>query len=214
MNTMPGRCILALSLLLSLGTVGEAQAAGEIAKDLRCRGCVGTKDLGRKAVGANSIRANAVTSAHIQDGQVGPADLADNAQPVGANFSSLQGADFTPLPQTSTVVASVTLDLPGAGVVIANASAYAQFVDDPSGVICGIVRQGAQKSSPGAVIAQNHADLDAKRMPVAATAGFVETAAGAQTYNLVCLAQQEAELHDAILTVVYAPNSYGPVPTE
>ena len=62
-------------LLVGLGGVGGAVAAGQIgSKDIR-NGSVKTVDLGKRAVTANKIKAGAVRSAALRNGTVSPSDL-------------------------------------------------------------------------------------------------------------------------------------------
>jgi hypothetical protein len=67
-------------LLVTLGGVGGAVAAGQIGtKDIR-NGGVKTADLGKGAVTAKKLKAGAVRSKALKDGAVAPADLSAAVQ--------------------------------------------------------------------------------------------------------------------------------------
>jgi hypothetical protein len=147
--------------------------------------------------GAQNVNCNGCVSAQ---------DLAENAQPAGADFTG--PTDINPLPGADTVVASITMNLPGPGMVILNSGGYAEFDDNPSSVTCSITKQTSIPSQPR-VIAQNHDLSNARRMPIATTRGFRETSGGTKTYNLVCVTNVgSAEVNDVILTAIFAPRRY------
>lgn len=178
-------------------------ASAQTATNLICRGCVGTRD----------IRNKAVTSKKIRNGQVKPVDLHRSAKPAAANFSSVNGEDAGTLPTTDTVVAQVTMNLPAPGVVIANAGGWAVFNDNPSSILCAISKTTSTSGQPF-IIAQNHNEANARRMPTPVTRGFVEDTAGSHTYYFVCRTHLGSSGHnDAMLTTVYVPQLSGPVPT-
>ena len=201
---------VALAVLLAAISLPEG-ASAQTAKNVICRGCVGSRDIGKNAVKTKHIKDSAVSSAKIKDGAVTPDKLAPTAQPAAANFSSSEGVDFPTLSTSDVVTASVTLNLPAPGVVILNSSGFAIFNDNPSGVVCAITKTTSTAGEP-IVVGQNHNVTNARRMPIAATRGFVETAAGSQTYNYVCSAQGDASLSKVILTAVYVPQLSGPAP--
>ncbi len=67
--------VVGTALLVGLGGVGGAVAAGQIgSKDIR-NGGVHTADLGKHSVTARKIKPGAVRSAQVRDGAVAPADL-------------------------------------------------------------------------------------------------------------------------------------------
>jgi len=99
MNLAAAVC-LATVACLAAGPAAEAQTA----TNLKCKGCVGKKDLGKNSVSADNIRANAVGTAkiapkavtagkiapdavltkHIRDGAVSAAKIAAGAVPTAA----------------------------------------------------------------------------------------------------------------------------------
>jgi hypothetical protein len=186
---------LVAALSLSIGLAAPAETLAAAAKNLVCRGCVNTRDIGKKAI----------TSKHIKDNAIQPANLAPAAKPGGADFSAPVTRD--PMPLGDVVVTSVTLDLPGPGIVIANSSGFARFDDNPSSVICEVTKSNAVGTA--FITAENHNLSNARRMPISYTQGFVETAAGPQTYNMVCRVNVgNLAVQNVILTAVFVPNRY------
>ena len=132
-------CVSIVCAALALPGI-QRRASAQTATDLKCMGCVGDKDLGKKTVKskhlkknavkskhikdgsitASDLGADAVTSGHIQDGTVGPEDLADGAKPGGAN--SIFGNTTANLETSSKEVESLTISAPGPGYVVAMAT--------------------------------------------------------------------------------------------
>jgi hypothetical protein len=137
------------------------------------------------------------------------------AQDAGGNFNTTGKISFTPLPFTDTVVGEVRLALPGAGIVIVNASSWATFDTNPAGVECQITRTVTISGTQPVVVGQNHNETNARRMPITATRGFVESGAATRKYRFVCRTQVDtwqADLNDVVVTAIYVPNRYGPPP--
>lgn len=109
---------IGFSLLLGLSA---SAAWGQAAKDLKCKKCVGSGDMGKNAVSAKSMKNNAVTTPKIKNGAVTNGKIGNNAV-TGAKIQNgtvgLQ--DLAPdvldsLPGTADV--AVTVDC-GAGDTI------------------------------------------------------------------------------------------------
>lgn len=90
-----GVAFATLSMLVAAAFSAPAQAQSK-AKDLECKGCVGTKDLKKKAVKGSRLSNKAVTSKKIKDGTIGLNDLSGavtaaiadpNLDPVTATVS-------------------------------------------------------------------------------------------------------------------------------
>jgi|GEM_PF-2623998 len=89
-TTTIARTLFAASLALPLALAASAPAEAAAAKNLKCKGCVGATDLGKKAVKAKHIdnnavqtkhiKQNAVTSTQIKNGTIQEADLATSAR--------------------------------------------------------------------------------------------------------------------------------------
>jgi hypothetical protein len=127
------------------------------------------------------------------------------------------GADFTErvilggLDKNQVVVTSVTLDLPGPGVVVVNSGGYVIFSEEfSSGVVCSITKETDHSQDP-LFVAQGDPDTNARRIPLGSTRGFREKEGGPQTYNLVCAAttaKTTVTLRDILLTAIYVPKRY------
>jgi hypothetical protein len=193
--TAMGTFLVAATLLSNVLLVAD-EASAQPAGNVRCNGCIHTRDLANDAVTAGKIRNNAIRKDH----------LTESAQPAGADFSA-PPVDIGALPGTDTVVTSVRMNLPGRGVVILNSGGFAVFNTNPSGFVCAI-KKGTTIGDAPLVVGQNHNETNARRMPVATTRGFLEAAGGNKTYNFVCHAQGSTSLFDVILTAVFAPQRY------
>jgi hypothetical protein len=182
-------------LLMAVALLSNIEANAQTASNLVCSGCVNTGD----------IAANAVTLGKLHDSSVSKEKLGLSAKPAGAKFST--PVNVSTLPTTDTVVTSVTMDLPGPGNVILNSGGFALFLSNPAGYVCAITKGTATAGEP-LVVGQNHNVANARRMPIATTRGFKETAGGPKTYNFVCQAQGTTSLFYALLTAVFAPQHY------
>jgi hypothetical protein len=186
---------LMASALLSNVFLADKAAAAQAASNLRCDGCVNLNDI------AN----NAVTSAKIGTNAVTPPKLAPTAKPAGGDFSNPVNVSLTGI---ETVITSVTLTLPGPGIVIVNSGGYASFSENPSSAKCAITKGTVIGSEP-IIYAQNHNLANARRMPIASTRGFQESTGGNKIYNLVCYADAGVtSLWSVMLTAVFAPQRY------
>jgi hypothetical protein len=180
--------LTAVALLFGMATLSHAQ-------NVNCDGCVNTGDI------AN----DAVTAAKIKEGAIRPKHLGLGAKPAGAEFSDPVGVNA--VLAADTVITSVTLNLPGPGVVVVNSGGYAEFDATPSVLRCSITTLSVITIPQVAAEGQNIPN--ARRMPIATTRGFRETSGGTKTYNLVCrTVLGTVELNDVILTAVFAPRRY------
>ena len=91
------RGLLAACLALPIALAVSGDASAQKAKDLKCKGCVGSKDIGKNAVREKHIKNNAVTSSKIKNGTIKAEDLAagvlgSGGQVLTGGFN--QGAAF------------------------------------------------------------------------------------------------------------------------
>lgn len=82
LRTVKSGVALATLSILATAAFSTAALAQSKAKDLECKGCVGTKDLKKKAVKGSRLSNNAVTTDKIKDGTIGLNDLSSGL--VGA----------------------------------------------------------------------------------------------------------------------------------
>jgi hypothetical protein len=84
------RGLLVAGLAVTVGFAVSGDAGAQTAKNLKCNGCVGNKDIGKNAVREKHIKKNAVTSSKIKNGTIKEEDLADSAK-VGEVRQILSG---------------------------------------------------------------------------------------------------------------------------
>jgi len=185
--------------------VGTTPVSAQSAKNLKCKGCVGKKQLGNKAVIESRIRDGAVTSAKIRDGSVGPADLAAAAKPTGANFTSARPAKD--VGDTPEVLRSLTITAPTPGLVLATASG-SFYLEGNAYVICSLSLDEAVDDTHE-IQGQTGATTEIT-IPFSGTRIF-EVPAGNTTINLVCdrpFDGNNVTVIDSVLTAVFIPNRY------
>jgi hypothetical protein len=159
---------------------GETSA--QTATNLKCKGCVGKKDLGKKAVRSKNIKPGAVVNEAIADGAVDAAKLADFAKPAGA----AEASDFGGLAIINgiTVVVSVSIDAPADGFAFVAASGVVKFEDGVGGEEVGIcaVTDGLALDEDNAVATTVPDDTFGA---ISQTRVFPATK-GTNTYRLIC----------------------------
>jgi hypothetical protein len=106
--------VVAAVVAFGANTVPNSAEAQVVANDVRCRGCVGKRDIGKKQI----------VSKHIKDGRVKAKDLHKNAKPGAVSASEFVNYPGTVIaPGATVVLREATIDLPGPGAVLAIASA-------------------------------------------------------------------------------------------
>lgn len=196
-------------------------AAAQTATDLKCVGCVGTKDIAKGAVQTDSIKPNAVTSgkiapeavnsSDIRNGGVAPIDLSALAKPGGGNFNESEAE----IPVTAlTTVRSLTLPLPAGGIVLVSVGGFVRFdtnATTPSGVECSITK--GTVSGDVEWVVSGLGSTNARRIGLGSSRAFLETAAGEQTYNLVCLPLTGSPVIESLsMAAIYVPQVLGSAP--
>ncbi len=118
-----GKLALRFIATATLATAALALSSAvnaQVAADLKCRGCVGSKDIGRNAVTKKSVRTGAIDSRAIRDGSVGPGDLAAAAKPTGVDFAEDPVTAAIPDSVGSMISTTLTAPVPGFAVVFAS----------------------------------------------------------------------------------------------
>jgi len=197
-----GAFIIAASLLTA--GLGPAQTFAQTAKNLKCKGCVGKKDIGKKAVKSKHIKPGQITSAHIENGVVGPADLSNEAKPSGADVAeTTTDTDLAPLGD-DIVLHTVTLTAPGPGIALASAVLTADYQGVAGRFACAVnteVALGGQYVS-----GQSVGDGE---IPVGITRPFSVDAAGNLTLYLFCRGiSGDVRVNNPILTAWFVPGKY------
>lgn len=212
-----------IAAFAALTVCAAVSASAQTAKDLRCRGCVGKTDIGRKAVTSGKIRNNAVntfkimngavteskigdgavTGAKIQDGSVGAADLADAVKPAGAD--SAEGSQTFPISGTPAVVRAVVITAPAAGFVLATASRY--FSLDPSSLTTCSISQNASVDFTHAIEGYAPAGVTL-HMPFSGSRLYAVPAGNTAIYLVCSRAGGASIVYDSVLTALFVPNRY------
>ncbi len=198
----PLSVVISLFLAVSLAGAFAAPAGAQTATNLKCKGCVGKKDLGKKAVRKKHLKNNAVTGKKIKNGTVGAADLAAAAKPTGAD--SAFGDQAIAIP-TDTTVRSVTITAPTAGLVLAMASGTYSIAAS-TGATCSITLGQTLDTTHG--VTGSTSTLES--VSFAANRLF-EVPAGDSTINLVCartFGSDGAAVVNSVLTAAFIPNRY------
>jgi len=227
-----GGSIAAAALFLALLIGGAGSSEAQTATDLDCKGCVGKKELGTKAVGKQKIRTNAIRNRHynnysiskqklmkdavgtdkIQDNAVSSSKLkagavtaekmAASAQPAGIAYSS--GDQDTLIGGAPTIFRTVTINAPDDGFVMVNASWVIYGRDITTS--CSISTGSTVSSTHEVVIEEG--DFALVHLSGAAVRAF-PVSAGNNTFNLVCSASVGApRIRDSALIATYVPQEY------
>ena len=206
MKTLYGPIFAFVAAGALLAASPNVALSAEVAKDVKCRGCVGARDLGKKSVKKKHIRPNAITSSAIADGAVGPDDLADTAKPGGGNFSG-DDQDIA-LTATDTIVRSVTIVAPAAGIAIVNASGYGYANTIADALARCSITTGNSLDSNAFIYMRMDGTVMNSSDAFGATRGF-DVAAGSNTYNLVCDGTTGApHIADTNMTAIFLPQTY------
>ena len=229
--------LTAAAFVLSIGLALPETAIAQTATDLKCKGCVGAKDLGKKAVKTKKIRDGAVTSAKIQDGAVTsakiqngavtsakiqngavmPADLHSTAKPSGAAFSELN--DSITLYNSPTILRQVVINAPSSGIVIANASANAYFTQSigPQVIYCTISMNPNSPINADDISTAQTGDYDANAdIPLALVRAF-KVEKGINKIYFLCReisSNYYVYIYDPVLVAFYVPGIYGTAVSE
>ncbi len=175
-------------------TASAQSVHAQAARDLKCKGCVGTRDIG------NGV----ITNKKIKDGAIKAKKLrtpAGGAYKLGANAPNIV---------TDTTVVSLAVTIPGPGVVIINTSGYVRFDGDNGQLTCAITKVTSPSSADPIVRANGSSlKLADRRQVISATRGYTETAAGSYTYRFVCNADTNGvhDIYDPYMTAIYVPVS-------
>ena len=187
-TTISSRLVLA-ALLLCAGLSASGNAVAQTATNLNCKKCVGAKDLGNNAVTSKAIRKNAVKAKNLD-----PA-----AKPSGAGYAALAGP--VALTTADQTVISLTMNVPGPGLIVASADFFAQFVSPNAIFVCALTT---------ATTTANNFNLSQGTLfrSVSLTRAIPVANAGNVTVNLVCRETSDVEINAANLTGLFVPTRY------
>jgi hypothetical protein len=202
--------VFAVSLVLATFAATGVSVA-DTATDLKCRGCVGKKDLGKKAVRAKNIKRGSVRADHIKPGslnadhiglsQISEKHLSDAAKPAGVaavengSVSQIVGED---------IIETVTLSAPGRGTIVVTGSLSISLASNSS-VQCAITPE----SKIGTQFAGASSGLASQSIPISTTRAFPVTAAGDTSINLICkMSLGAGNSAQPSLTALFVPATY------
>jgi hypothetical protein len=193
------------STLIADGTVTGADIAADTigAADI-ATGAVGTPEIADGSVSGVDIAAGTIASSSIADGSLAAVDLLDEA---GADFAS--GQQALTLDPADVVARLVTLNVPVAGTVIANASGSFRFGSATlaDAARC-LITTGTVIDGVNGIASFETAVDSMLYVPFAITRGF-SVAAGSVTINLVCDEfSGDVLLEDSALTAIFVPTVY------
>ena len=220
----PGTLTLCLAAI-AFGAVAHVAAAhAQTATNLECKGCVGKKDIGKKAVtskhikdgsiaavdlqdgavGSAQLHNDAVTSAKIQNNSVGPDDLAAAAKPSGVEFeeSTLSYA----IPDVVTTVRSISIDAPVDGYVLAMANWFYYSGSASAYAACFLTTE--ENGATGPHIDGNSGTNTNYRAPASMARTF-PVQAGVTTFYLSCYdGGSFMQLAYPMMNALFVPNRY------
>lgn len=174
----------ALSALVIAGAMAAflAQpATAQSAKNLKCNGCVNSRDVKN-----NNLKAT---------------DLRDEA---GMDFSSTTQSTAMAT-NVDTIFESVTISAPRTGLVMVNASGYFGFDNSGGQLSCSITTGSTVETSNEFT---TEGDASSNLIAFGATRGF-DVVAGTTTFNLVCReTTPNASVRTTNMTALYVPTRY------
>jgi hypothetical protein len=195
MNTS-ARLALGLGVMTAALAFAVAGSRAQVATDVICNGCVGSKDIGRKQVKSKNIAMKTIKPDRLK-------------APTGAAGTTWSD---TPDIGANQIVQNITVEIPYPGVVVVNASGYFRF-DSADGEITCSITDGATIAPPYLNTNGSTTAAD-QRTILAGTRAFEETTSGVKTYNLVCSPGigDDVDIFDAVVTAIYAPKNISSAP--
>lgn len=176
-----GGVLSALVIAVAMTGFSAQPATAQVAKRLKCNGCVKSRQIKN-----NNLRAT---------------DLRDEA---GMNFSSTTQSTAMAT-NVDTIFESVTISAPSAGLVMVNASGYFGFDNSGGQLSCSITTGSAVETSNEFT---TEGDGTSNLLSFGATRGF-EVSAGTTTFNLVCEeTAPNSSVRTTNMTALYVPTRY------
>jgi hypothetical protein len=198
------RGIAAALLVFAMALSGPGRADAAPATNLKCKGCVGSKDLGKNAVKNKNVKTGTIDSRAIKDHSIAPADLSAGATPSGVAFNESLATGL--VPDTLTSILSATLTAPAAGYAVVTASwtYYANVID--SFASCNLTTTTG--SGDGFPVLGNSGPSTFYRDPSSTTRTFA-VPQGQTTFYLDC-SDVGTNMNYAypIINAVFVPNKY------
>jgi len=195
MSTITRYALVAAAVVVAASAFSADTVIAKPANDLKCKGCVGKKDIAKKAVTKKAIRKGNVTPKH----------LATTAKPTGVDFVELPAptGDAT-VNASGQRVATVSMKVPGPGYVVVNADfvGFSQIADRI--LTCALTHDDADVG-----IEFNSNAPTADYRPVAFTRTLEVPKAGTYKVSLDCRTKSgEMLVRSTTLTGMFVPNRY------
>ena len=186
------------------GIVVPTEGVAQTATNLKCKGCVGKKDLGKKAVTGKAIKNEAVTSRDIRNNTIAPVDLAPAAKPGGVDW--VDGDQDIDLTGVAMVIRTLVVSAPVPGYVTVLASWVFGGTPPINFIaVCGI-SQTTSIDSNHAVSAEWEANVS--YVPGSAVRTF-EVGSGNTAFYLNCRSGAGSPaIGDSSMTAMFSPNRY------
>lgn len=166
-------------------------ASADTATDLRCKGCVGPGDLGKKAVRSKAIKNKAVAPRH----------LADTAKPGGVDFAESVNSNL--LDPVLASLISVEIGAPAAGYVTVSSTWYMFATGGNGYASCYITNSEAVGEGPKTVATIVKDEF----VPGALTRTF-PVASGTTRFHLNCFGAANAFVYEPTMSAMFFPNRY------
>jgi hypothetical protein len=194
-----------------------ADASAQTATDLKCRGCVGKKDIGKKAVKSRHIKNGSVKgkdlkdatveTSKLSDGAVTADKLATGAKPTGYAETNRDG-EQPPLSTTASAVVSVSLNAPTDGYAYVTGEGLFHFLGAANAAACNVTPGTTHSFDIGGGGSGNNASENAY-MGYSGTRVY-PVVAGANTFNLVCLTMnaEDVTMINPRISALFVPNQY------
>jgi hypothetical protein len=180
---------------------GEASA--QTATNLKCKGCVGKKDLGKKVVRSKNIKPGAVGNEAIADGAIDAAKLADGAKPAGAAETIDEGGSI--LIDGETVTVSVAITAPADGVALVTGGGFFRFTDAGAAAVGCQVTAGTLFDDDQATGSTGDS-ADENQLSAVSQSRVLVAAKGINTYNFVCATEGiGVNLENPTITALFVP---------
>lgn len=207
MITIKRNSIAAAVLLTSASLLAGTGAVAQTATNLNCKGCVGKKDIGKKAVTTRAIKKNAIKAAKIRDKAITAAKLGAGATPAGYAQNGKDG-DFVDLSTTPGVVVSVSLKAPAAGHAVVVGEGALEFNGTGNNAGCSLASDTTYDANI-AGIAAGDTSTENEYAHVSRTR-ILPVTAGVNTFNFVCRTQnaQAVRIFNPQISALFVPGAY------
>lgn len=194
-------CLIVAALAASFtAQTDRAQAAS----NLKCNGCVDTKDLAKGSVTKKKLNNRAVVKSKIAAGAVVPSHLRKPTGAAGREGDSVTGIS------SGEVVSTLKVRVPKPGIVVVYAVGSFRFGSELPATDSGVCGLSKGTTTDGIVVgAAGSKDSADSRSPFAIIRTFVETSGGKKRYRLICNPGpgDDVDVLSTAISATYAPTN-------